>query len=118
MLFDDGSTSTWNCGFDSGGVVMDLRVTGSRGVVSIDNFLSQDENGSASYQLKRGGWGPDAVRRKATVNSDKPGSVLMFEDFAAMLGDPDRIARSMHATLRTQTWLDAAWQSGLANEKN
>lgn len=117
MLFDDGSTSTWNCGFDSGGVVMDLRITGGRGVVNIDNFLSQDPDFSASYQLKRGGWGPNAIRRKATVNSDKAGSVLMFEDFAAMVGDQEAIERSMRASLRTQTWLDAAWESALANEK-
>lgn len=29
MLFDDGATSTWNCGFDSGGVNMDLRISGA-----------------------------------------------------------------------------------------
>ena len=32
--FTDGSTSTWNCGFDSGAVVMDLRLTGGSGVIS------------------------------------------------------------------------------------
>ena len=116
LTFDDGSTSTWNCGFDSGGVIMDLRITGGRGVISVDNFLSQDEDFSASYQLKRGGWGPNADRRKATVNSDKPGAALMFEDFAAMVADPEWIERSMRASLRTQTWLDAAWESALAHE--
>ncbi len=116
LLFDDGSTSTWNCGFDSGGVVMDLRITGGRGVINVDNFLSQDPDGSASYQFKRGGWGPNAVKREATIDSDKPGSVLMFEDFAAMVGDPEWIERSMRASLRTQSWLDAAWQSALESE--
>ena len=31
LRFHDGSTSTWNCGFDSGAVVMDLRITGGSG---------------------------------------------------------------------------------------
>ena len=116
MLFDDGSTSTWNCGFDSGGVIMDLRVTGHRGVVSVDIYLSQDEDGSGSYTLKKGGWGPNAVRRKATVNSGKPGAALMFEDFAAMIGDAEAIERSILATTRTQQWLDSAWESATARE--
>jgi predicted dehydrogenase len=116
MRFDDGSTSTWNCGFDSGGVIMDLRITGGRGVVSVDNYLSQDQDGSGSYTIRRGGWGPNAVRRKATVNSEKPGAALMFSDFAKMVGDPEAIERSIRATERTQAWLDAAWASAIARE--
>ena len=33
-----------------------------------------------------------------------------------MIGDQEAIERSMRASLRTQTWLDAAWESALANE--
>ena len=40
----------------------------------------------------------------------------MFEDFAAMVGDPEWIARSMRASERTQDWLDAVWESALENE--
>ena len=57
MLFDDGSTSTWNCGFDSGAVVMDLRITGESGVISIGDFLSQNPDGSADFVHSKGGWG-------------------------------------------------------------
>jgi len=48
MLFEDGSTSTWNCGFDSGGVNMDLRITGAEGVIRFDDFLTNDADGTAS----------------------------------------------------------------------
>ena len=41
ITFDDGSTSTWNCGFDSGGAVMDLRISGTSGVIKMNDFLSQ-----------------------------------------------------------------------------
>nr|MDJ0941542.1 Gfo/Idh/MocA family oxidoreductase [Woeseiaceae bacterium] len=116
LVFNDGSTSTWNCGFDSGAVVMDLRITGPKGVISIDNFLSQDPDGSASYLHRQGGWGPNAVRRSATIASDKPGSARMFEDFAAMVGDTESIEASMLASERTMALLDASWESALANE--
>ncbi len=117
LVFNDGSTSTWNCGFDSGAVVMDLRITGPKGVISIDNFLSQDPDGSASYLHRQGGWGPNAVRRSATIASDKPGSARMFQDFAAMVDNTDSIEASMLASERTMALLDASWKSALANEK-
>ncbi len=117
LVFDDGSTSTWNCGFDSGAVVMDLRITGTKGVVNIDNFLSQDQDGSATYLRRSGGWGPGAVRDSVTVPSTLPGAALMFEDFAAQVHDPSLRDRWMLATERTQRLLDAAWESALRNEK-
>jgi predicted dehydrogenase len=116
IRFDDGSTTTWNCGFDSGAVIMDLRLTGTNGVVSLDDFLSQDRDGSASYTLRAGGWGPNAQSETITVSSGLPGAALMFEDFARMVHDKDWQARSILATERTQRWLDAIWESALGNE--
>ena len=115
ILFDDGSTTTWNCGFDSGAVVMDLRLTGDKGVVSLDNFLSNDSDGSASYTLRKGGWG-STVEGSTTVGPSKPGAALMFEDFAAMANDAERREVSIHSTERTQGWLDAIWNSAQENE--
>jgi predicted dehydrogenase len=63
LEFDDGSTSTWNCGFDSGAVVMDLRITGTSGVINIDDFLSQNPDGSADFLYRKGGWQPLRIRR-------------------------------------------------------
>jgi len=115
ILFDDGSTTTWNCGFDSGAVVMDLRLSGAKGVVSLDNFLSNDQDGSASYTHHEGGWG-STDRAAVKVESSQPGAALMFEDFAAMVNDPEWRESSIHSTERTQRWLDAIWNSALENE--
>jgi hypothetical protein len=41
----------------------------------------------------------------------------MFEDFAAMIGNPDLLAASVRSTERTQQWLDAFWNSALKNER-
>ncbi len=117
ILFDDGSTTTWNCGFDSGAVIMDLRISGANGVVGIADFLSNDRDGSASYSYRRGGFGPSAITDTFTVASLQPGAALMFEDFAAMTRDERLREHSIESSERTQRWLDAIWNSALANEK-
>ena len=117
LVFKDGSSSTWNCGFDSGAVVMDLRISGANGSINIDNFLSQDRDGSASYLYRTGGWGPNASRETTTVESPLPGSALMFEDFAAIVHDAALRERWMQASERTQQLLDAAWIAALENER-
>ena len=116
LVFDDESTSTWNCGFDSGAVIMDLRISGDRGSISIDNFLSQDRDASASYLYRSGGWGPNAVAESVRIESSLPGAALMFEDFAALVQDEALRERWMHASERTQRLLDAAWNDALKNE--
>ncbi len=113
--FADGSTSTWNCGFDSGAVVMDLRVTGTDGVVTIDNFLSQNADSSADFLYKKGGWG-GGESETINVASTKPGAALMFEDMAAAAADVSLRDQWMIATERTQALLDAAWAAALENE--
>ena len=116
LTFNDGSTSTWNCGFDSGAVVMDLRVSGTEGSVNIDDFLGQSKDGSADYLYRKGGWGPGSVSKTITVASSLPRSALMFEDFAKMVRDPALREGWARASLRTQALLDAAWRSALDNE--
>jgi predicted dehydrogenase len=117
LQFSNGASSTWNCGFDSGAVVMDLRIAGPRGVITIDNFLSQDADGSASFLYKGGGWGPSATRETITIPSNKPGAALMFEDLGHAARDAGQREQWMRASEKTQAWLDAAWASALANEK-
>lgn len=112
LVFTDGSASTWNCGFDSGAVVMDLRITGKAGVINIDDFLGQNQDGSADFLYRKGGWG-GGVAEEVTVSSEKPGSVLMFEDMAAAAADPSLREQWMTATERTQALLDAAWMAAL-----
>ncbi|MDX1395698.1 MAG: Gfo/Idh/MocA family oxidoreductase [Gemmatimonadota bacterium] len=112
LRFSGGATSTWDCGFDSAARVADLRISGTEGVVSIDDFLTQNPDGSADYRLRRGRNDVETVN----VPSSKPGSVSMFEDVAAAAADPTLRERWMNATERTQTLLDAAWRAGLESE--
>jgi predicted dehydrogenase len=115
--FTDGSTSTWNCGFDSGAVVMDLRITGTEGVINIDDFLGQNPDGSADFLYRKGGWGR-GTNEEVNIPSARPGAALMFEDMAAAATDPALREHWMMATERTQALLDAAWLGALESEKN
>jgi hypothetical protein len=63
-----------------------------------------------------GGFGPGATTETVRIASSKPGAVLMFEDFAAIVRDPDMIERSINASERTQRWLDTAWESAIEAE--
>ncbi len=113
IVFNDGSTTTWNCGFESGAGIMDLRITGAKGVIKLDDFLgARPSDQPADYEYRQG-WGDT---KQVEVASSKRGSALMFEDFAAMIGNPELLAASIHSTERTQQWLDAIWNSALKNE--
>jgi predicted dehydrogenase len=113
IVFDDGSTTTWNCGFESGAGIMDLRISGDKGVIKLDDFLHQrPEDKPADYEYRQN-WNES---RMIEVPSPKPAATLMFEDFAAMSGNPGLREASIRASEQTQRWLDAIWNSALANE--
>ena len=116
LAFTDGSSSTWNCGFDAGAVMTNLRIDGIKGSIDIDNFLGQDKDGSASYRFRSGGWWVESVDKKTRVESSLPGAALMFEDFAAQIHNPHLRDQWTDATRRTQALLDAVWEDGLRNE--
>lgn len=111
--FPDGGAATWTCGFDSAAMVMDVRISGTGGVIYMDDFLYQNPDGSADFDLRRGAPGQGETM---SVASAKPGAVLMFEDMAAAAADPSQREQWMDATLRTQGLLDMAWFSALENE--
>ncbi len=114
IVFDDGSTTTWNCGFDSGAGIMDLRISGANGVIKLDDFLSvRPSDQPADYEYRQA-W--DDTER-VEVASPKRGAALMFEDFANMIGNPELIEASIRSTEKTQQWLDAIWESALKNER-
>jgi predicted dehydrogenase len=113
IVLSDGSTTTWNCGFESGAGIMDLRISGARGVIKLDDFLrTRPDDRPADYEYRQN-WNDT---RFIEVPFDKPEASLMFEDFAVMVIDKDAIARSMRASERTQDWLDAVWERALENE--
>lgn len=116
VQFSDGSTTTWNCGFDSGAVIMDLRISGAEGSIVLSDFLINGPDGSAAYTHRKGGFGQSGTSDLVEVPSAKPAAALMFEDFAAMVLDPDLRERSIRSSERTQRWLDAVWNDALRNE--
>jgi len=113
IVFDDGSTTTWNCGFESGAGIMDLRISGDKGVIKLDDFLHQrPEDKPADYEYRQN-WNES---RMIEVPSPKPAATLMFEDFAAMSANPAMREASIQDSEQTQHWLDAIWNSALGNE--
>lgn len=115
LAFSDGSTKTWNCGFESAAANMDLRLAGPAGQLSIPDFVITQ--GDGEYEYRKGGFGPGATIERLKAPSAKPGAALMFENFAAMVGDPKRFEASVAASEKTQEWLDAIWNRALKNEK-
>jgi predicted dehydrogenase len=112
MAFSDGSTSTWNCGFDSAITVMDLRLSGEKGVLWMDDFVLARSAGDPGFRWATGGRDVETI----VVPEDLPAAARMFENFAGMAGDADWRQRSMHASERTQALLDEAWAAALAAE--
>jgi predicted dehydrogenase len=117
MAFSDGSTHTWNCGFESGAANMDLRISGPSGQISLRDFVFIPGDGAPEYEYRKGGFGAGGTSERIQVPSAKSPAVLMFENFAAMVGNPDRFEASVAASERTQEWLDAVWTHAMKNER-
>jgi predicted dehydrogenase len=115
IVFEDGSTTTWNCGFESGAGIMDLRISGASGVIKLNDFLSQRRSDYAGVYQYLQGWSREG--EQVEVPAAKPGAAQMFEDFSAMVGDPERFEASVRASERTQELLDAVWNKALENEQ-
>jgi predicted dehydrogenase len=115
IAFSDGSTNTWNCGFESAVGNMDLRLSGPSGQFSLRDFVVT-QGDPAEYEYRKSGFGPNAPSERLQVSSPKPAAVLMFENFAAMVGNPGLFEASVAASEKTQEWLDAIWSKAMRNE--
>ncbi len=115
IAFSDGSTNTWNCGFEAGALNMDLRLSGAGGQFSLDDFVFRPGDGPAEYVYRKGGFGAGGTLERIQVPSAKPPAALMFENFAAMVGNADLFEASVAASERTQEWLDAIWKKAIQN---
>jgi predicted dehydrogenase len=115
IAFDDGSTTTWTCGFDAGAACMDLRISGTGGQFSLRDFVITNGTTPAEYEYRKGGFGDGGTSERISVPSPKPAAALMFEAFAGMVGNPERFEASVLASERTQEWLDAVWTSAMKN---
>jgi hypothetical protein len=120
IAFSDGSTNTWNCGFEAGALNMDLRISGAGGQFSLHDFVqNQGEGlaGPAEYDYRKGEFGDSGTFERINVPSAKPAAALLFENFAAMVGHTDLFEASVAASERTQEWLDAVWIKAIQNER-
>lgn len=115
MAYSDGSTHTWNCGFESGAANQDLRLAGPGGQITLRDFVITQ--GEGEYEFRKGGFGPGATTERPTAPSAKSGAVLMFENFATMVGDRELFEASVAASEKTQEWLDIAWTRGMTNQR-
>jgi predicted dehydrogenase len=118
IAFSDGSTNTWNCGFEAGAMNMDLRLSGAGGQFTLDDFVFNPRGGPAEYVYRKGGFGEGATLENIKVPTEKPPAALMFENFAAMVGDASLFEASVAASEKTQEWLDAIWTKAMQNERS
>jgi predicted dehydrogenase len=113
IVFDDGSQSTFECGFESGAGIMDLRISGLRGVIKLDDFaIQRPEESPARFEVRRE-WDETRIEE---VEVPTPEAVLMFENFAALVDDAEAREASIRRSRRTQAWLDAVWAAALQDE--
>ncbi len=96
---------------------MDLRLSGAGGQFSLEDFVFRPGDGPAEYVYRKGGLGNGGTSERIAVPSAKPPAALMFENFAAMVGNSDRFEASVAASERTQEWLDAIWTKAIRNER-
>jgi predicted dehydrogenase len=124
IAFNDGSTTTWNCGFDAGSLNMELRMSGAGGQFSLYDFVQDASSGlvgpagPAEYEYRKGQFGEIGTLERISVPSAKPAAALMFENFAAMVGNSDLFEASVAASERTQQWMDAIWTKAMQNERS
>ena len=71
----------------------------------------------AEYEYRKGQFGEGEKLERIAVPSAKPAAALMFENFAAMVGNADLFEASVTASERTQEWLDAIWTKAIQNER-
>jgi len=101
--YADGAVSRWQCSFVADAVDIGLELGGPGGMVSMDNFIGEHEDGSADYTIDAGGEQPQDVR----IDSARSGPALMFEAFAEAASNPEHRGRWIDASEQTQTLLDA-----------
>ncbi len=116
IQLDDGSTSNWSCGFDSGAPLAELRISGTGGMIRVDDFIRNRADGSAHYRFRKVGAARNSDPVEVQVESGKPADVILFENFAVSVLDKKIREQNMRTSERTQHWLDAAWESAVQNE--
>jgi predicted dehydrogenase len=118
LLLSDGCTSTWDAGYNSGSCVMDLKLFGQQGMISLDDFVLDWADGFAmnipDYPVgftQRSGIVNPTEFKAITTPACQSQVVNMIQNFIALTDDPEgQAARaSICISEQTQGLLDAVW---------
>ncbi|MFC3616472.1 Gfo/Idh/MocA family protein [Lutimaribacter marinistellae] len=116
--FESGEASTFDVGYTAGTAIMDLSLLGTRGMITMDDFVL-DWNDSFAFNnadipagyTHRAGMADRAAFEFVETPSKTSQDTLMIQHFAEMVAGGDRraFAASAEASIATQTLLDAIW---------
>ena len=118
--FDSGETATFDGGYTAGTAIMDLSLLGTKGMITMDDFVL-DWHNSFAFQnagipvgyTHRTGMADRAAFSFVETPSQSTGDVLMISDFAKVImsNDTEAYEKEIKASLKTQTYLDAVWEA-------
>ncbi|NET40485.1 Gfo/Idh/MocA family protein [Okeania sp. SIO2B3] len=118
LAFDDDSTSTWDAGYTSGAITMDLALIGTKGIITLDDFVLdwvnsfafENPNLKAGFYLKNGMDTRGDVKF-IEVKSEQSSQVKMIENFADVVfnGVTNSTINYCQVSEKTQTLLDAIY---------
>ncbi|MDJ0946610.1 MAG: Gfo/Idh/MocA family oxidoreductase [Kiloniellales bacterium] len=117
--FEDGTTSTFDVGYTAGTAIMDLQLIGTKGMITMDDFVLDwtnsfafDNPGIRAGFTHRSGMATREAFSFIETPSEVPQDVLMIERFAEAAAAGPSSLRESHAraSLETQRNLDAIWK--------
>jgi predicted dehydrogenase len=112
LTFEDGTESAWRCSFDAEAPVIKLRLTGPLGQITMDNFVGEDQDRSASYRHSRGN---EPATTLIGVDSRFSGPSLMFQNFANAVRNSALRDRWIQGSEQTQSLLDTVLEAATRN---
>jgi hypothetical protein len=120
IAFASGEVSNFDIGYTAGTIIQDLKLMGTSGVISLDDFVL-DWNNSFAFKnpsIPLGYTYRTAMSTRSDVAfvatpSPVPQEVAMIDRFAQLVVDGTSAERAQYAeaTLKTQQYLDALWAS-------
>ena len=119
LAFDDDSTSTWDAGYTSGTVTMDLALIGTKGIITLDDFVLDWVNSSVfkNPNLKAGFYLKNGLDTRADfkfieVKSEQSSQVKMVENFADVVfnGVANSATNYCQISEKTQALLDEIYR--------
>lgn len=120
LEFEGGMFATFEAGYDVNALVMDLDIMGSKGMISLDDFVLDWEMGvpqgnpehEVGFTLRHGRVTPKDYEFVATP-TERSAKALMLDRLAylANSGTQEEREVSIAATEKTQELLDAVWEA-------